>query len=187
MRTHVFLTPSAPGVPGELVEVRFNDAEPPQFAEPVNPWARNDAELAKLRTAVADARTALSHAVSRKAGAAEVTRMEKALTSAQRELATVEFELRLKRQREQIGAVSPFARQTVGEAVAAAVAGVAALPTRQAKHTMTWDTLLRELDAKLGTLPRLGGEATAPAAASPPLGASVCCAGQYQCTRCRAA
>lgn len=131
MRTHVFLTPMSPdGTPGEVREIQINE-EPAQFLEPVNPYTGSD--LSKLRTAVADARTALRHAVSKKAGPAEVTRLDKALTTAQRELDTVEYELRRQRQREQIGADSPFARQTLAEQVASAMAGVAAL----VKKTMT--------------------------------------------------
>ena len=123
MKTHV-LTPMLPdGTPGEIKEVLAND-EAPTFLEPVNPYLLNDSELSMLRSAVSDAETALRHAKSKKAGAAEVTRLDKALTTAKRELDTVEYELRRKRQREQVGADSPFARQTLAELVASTVEAV---------------------------------------------------------------
>lgn len=199
MRSHVFLTPMSPdGKPGELVEVQFNDEGPRQFAEPVSPWAVNDAELSKLRTAVSDAETALRHAISRKAGSGEVSRLEMALTTAKRDLDTVEYELRRQRQRQQIGADSPFSRNeapTVKNArtFAELVAGVAALVKTTppaAKKKMTWDEYLADLDERLAkrALEKvLRGEIPARPAAGPAgHGANTCCTGNYLCAKCKA-
>jgi len=110
MRTHVFLTPmSADGTPGEVKEISYNE-ERAQFLEPLPYWSVNDADLAKLRAAVSDAETALRHAKSKKASDAEITKLETAVVSAKRELDIVQYELRRQRQRQQIGADSPFSR-----------------------------------------------------------------------------
>jgi hypothetical protein len=119
-----FLTPSAPGKPAEVVAIHYDHA-PPQFVAPVSPWAVNEKQLGDLRTAVTEAETALRHATSRRAASAEITRLQKELTSAKRELDTVEYELRRNRQRQQMGGDAPFARQSLAEQVASTVAGVA--------------------------------------------------------------
>ena len=128
MRSHVFLTPMTPdGKPGEVRELIFNDQAPREFIAPVSPWAVNEKQLGDLRTAVTEAETALRHAKSRRASSAEIKRLEKAVTSAKHELNIVEYELRLKRQREQTGTPTALARQTSAQPVAAAVASVNAV------------------------------------------------------------
>jgi hypothetical protein len=115
-----YLSPMLPdGTPGEVKAICYNETSP-EFVEPNNPWIVNAKELSAFRTAVSDAETQLRHAKSRRASSAEVTRLEKVLIRSKRELDTIEYELRRKRQREQIGADSPFARNhTSVETVAA--------------------------------------------------------------------
>lgn len=126
MKSFLCLTPSSPGKPGQLLEVVGTEG-PALYAEPVNPYLLNADDLGKLRSAVSDAETALRHAKSKNAGEAEITRLDRALTTAKRELDTVEYELRRNRQREQTGGNDVFTRKTAAELVASAVAGVAAL------------------------------------------------------------
>ena len=131
MRTHVFLTPMSPdGKPGEVKEIVYNDEAPRQFVAPVSYFAEHDshtrAELETERDALLAQLPKLKGGARSKADH-RIRVLEREIRAAidAEEAARRNAERQKERQRQQVGADSPFA-----------------------KNTLTWDALRRDLAAK---------------------------------------
>lgn len=187
MRSHVFLTPmTADGTAGEVKEIVYNEG-PQMYAEPVPYWSANDAVLAKLKARVAEAETDLTHAISKNAPTLDIQRLESTLAGLKAELDQAEMPRREQRQRKTgIGRDDaphpPSARQSLSALVASVSAAVAAIPT--CKVTNTWDSFLADLDTRLAKRAFSGMFTPSPKGQNN--NPTVCCAGQYLCSKCQA-
>lgn len=177
-----YLTPATKDAPGQLIEVQHSDggqqqfltpggelvtrkrvavqsSAPQQYAEPVPYFAENFAEVAELRAKVQQADAALRLARARKSQPKEVARLEAELQSAKDALDAAEYPKREQRKRES-GTGRDDAPPTQSTS------------TQQARHTIPWDKMLADLDAKLATHNAANSSA-------------VCCSGQYKCSKCK--
>jgi hypothetical protein len=195
MKSYLCYSPSAPGKPGQLLEVVGDDSVQ-MYAPPVS-YASNDAapDLA--------IRHKLWHAKSRGAGSQVIRKL-------QAEADRVHRDQQQERQQQKVGgdsdaapppAASPFSRHvtmnTLREMVASAVAGVTEDPTPKKKKPTKaetkagWDKHLADLDkwlakrALAAIYPKPEKGASSPTVAAHARN-KVCCEGRYLCHTCKA-
>jgi hypothetical protein len=198
MRSHVFLTPMSPdGKPGEVIEAVENEY-PAQYLEPLayhDATTRTSSEVQKEMDAL------IASLAKLRAGAR--SKADQLVRILQRELRVVldreeadrrKLEREKERQRMQVGADSPFARQSVVQSLVDATTALleasATLPApRAVKKTKAeikagWDKHLADLDAWLAkrALDRVRRDAATPAPSTH--SAPICCSGRYLCAAC---
>lgn len=156
--------------PGVIASVNEATGRVATFLAPVSPAATSkelqkqiDALVAALPKLKGGARSKADHKI-------RVLQRELRVALDREESERRHAERSGERQRQQVGADSPFARQTLAELVASTVAAVNAAvgTTKQVKNTLTWDTLRRDLDARVPKAPQK----------------KVCCSGKYLCSTC---